>query len=334
MQTSKIGRLALILLSASACSESKSGGDGMPPAEPGPSESAFSSVEVAASASDAFTTPLSGAPLPYGGVAFIAMQPGTDETPARPALFRGSPGEAPSVLYAGERLQSPLDLDVSADGASIFVADSVHIDENGESAGGAILTFPVDGGEPAASAIGYVPRAVTVADSGDVYFSGTDPESGQPGVFALSGGAAYPVYVGAPLVDPSGIAVFGDGRVLVADTSYSDGESSEIGSRGAVVLLEGGYASLFASGFETGYPAGLALTSDDAFLIVSGQGPDSSNLVFLFDTARPDQAPHIETGFAGQQWSSGGLHRAHGANRFAWCDRAADGGTVYAIEAN
>jgi hypothetical protein len=33
-------------------------------------------------------------------------------------------------------------------------------------------------------------------------------------------------------------------------------------------------------------------------------------------------------------WSSGGLHRAHGENRFAWCDRAAEGGTVYAIEAN
>jgi hypothetical protein len=91
---------------------------------------------------------------------------------------------------------------------------------------------------------------------------------------------------------------------------------------------------LFASGFDTGYPAGLALTRDDAVLIVSGQGPDSSNLVFLFDTSDPEADPAIETGFARQMWSSGGLHRAHGENRFAWCDRAAEGGTVYSIEAN
>jgi DNA-binding beta-propeller fold protein YncE len=142
------------------------------------------------------------------------------------------------------------------------------------------------------------------------------------------------VYVGAPLVDPSGIAVFGDGRIAVADTSFSDGEGSSIGSRGAVVLLDDGEASLFVSGFETGYPAGLALTKDDSILIVSGQGPDSSNLVFLFDTADTEKEPTIETGFASQMWSSGGLHRAHGENRFAWCDRAAEGGTVYAIEAN
>jgi len=321
----------LILLCAGACSDSDSGGETNPP--PG-SGSAFSRVEVAANASAGFTNPLSGTPLPEGGVAFIALLPGSEEEPGRPALFRGDSGEEPTVLYAGDLLQNPLDLHVSADAASILVADRVHLDENGEDAGGALLTFPIDGGEPVANAIGYKPRAVTVADSGEVYFSGTDPETNEPGVFELAGDAVMAVYVGAPLVDPSGIAVFGDGRLVVADTSFSDGEDSTIASRAAVVLLDDGDASVFASGFETGYPAGLALTSDDAVLVVSGQGPDSSNLVFLFDTARPDAAPQIESGFASQMWSSGGLHRAHGENRFAWCDRAADGGTIYSIEAN
>jgi hypothetical protein len=331
MQKSKLGFLGLLLLGASACSESDSGGGNEPP--PG-SGSAFSSVEVAARASDAFTTPLSGTPLPDGAVAFIAMRPATEEEPARPALFRGSPGEAPSVLYSGDRLQNPLDLDISVDAASIVVADSVYLDENAENVAGAILTFPIGGGEPAASAIGYQPRAVTVADSGEVYFSGIDPQSGEPGVFELVSDVVEVVYAGAPLVDPSGIAVFGDGRLLVADTSFSDGEASAIASRGAVVLIDGGEAALFASGFETGYPAGLALTRDDGVLIVSGQGPDSSNLVFLFDTNEPEAEPTIETAFAGEQWSSGGLHRAHGANRFAWCDKSAEGGTIYGIEAN
>jgi hypothetical protein len=333
MRTSKLGVLGLLLLSAAACSDSKSDSGGEP-ADPG-SDSAFSSVEVAANASSGFSGPLSGTPLPEGGVAFIAMlPPPSEEEPARPALFRADQGEEPSVLYSGDLLQNPLDLDVSEDGASILVADAVHLDENGENDGGAMLTFPIDGGDPVASAVGYRPRAVTVADSGEVYFSGSDPETSEPGVFELAGDVVTPVYVGAPLVDPSGIAVFEDGRIAVADTSFSDGEDSAIASRAAVVLIDGGEASLFASGFETGYPAGLALTKDDAVLIVSGQGPDSSNLVFLFDTARPEAPPAIETGFASEMWSSGGLHRAHGENRFAWCDRAAEGGTVYAIEAN
>ena len=73
---------------------------------------------------------------------------------------------------------------------------------------------------------------------------------------------------------------------------------------------------------------------DDAVLIVSGQGPDSSNIVFLFDTADPEAEPRLETAFASQMWSSGGLHRAHDENRFAWCDKTAEGGTIYSIEAN
>jgi hypothetical protein len=329
MHHTRIGTLGLLLLSALGCSET---GDITPPPEA--AESAFSSVEVAASASETFTSPLSGTPLPAGDVAFIALQPATEGIPARPALFRAAPGEEPNVLYAGDWLQNPLDLHVSADGEWIVVADSVHLDESGENAGGAILSFPIGGGEPIASAVGYVPRAVTVADSGEVYFSGSEPESGLPGVFVLAGDVVESVYLGAPLVDPSGIAVFGDGRIIVADTSFSDGDDSGTGSRGAVVLLQGGEASLFASGFETGYPAGLALTKDDAVLVVSGQGPDSSNIVFLFDTAQPDAEPKLETGFAAQQWSSGGLHRAHGENRFAWCDKAAEGGRIYSIEAN
>ena len=332
MRNTMTGLFGLLLLGASGCSKSESDPGTMP--EPAAPQSAFSSVEVAANGAAGFTTPLSGTPLPGGGVAFLATLPASEEEPARPALMRGVTGEEPSVLYSGSLLQSPIDLDVSADGASILVADSVHLDEEGASAGGAILTFPIDGGEPSASAVGYLPRAVTVADSGEIYFSGRDPESGSTGVFRLAGGAVENVYVGAPLVEPSGIAVFGDGRVLVADTSYSDGEGSDTASRGAVVLLENGYASLYASGFETGYPAGIALTSDDAVLIVSGQGPDSSNLVFLFSTADPSAAPQIESAFAAEQWSSGGLHRAHGENRFAWCDRSAGGGTIYSIAAN
>ena len=331
MHHHQLARIGLVLLGAGGCSESSTGN---PNPRAAASDSAFSSIEVVAAASSDFTNPLSGAPLPSGDVAFVARLPETAETPARAALLRAHAGKPPTVLYAGELLSNPLDLDVTADGASLVVADSVHLDGDGANDGGAVLTFPADGGEPSAAAVGYVPRAVTVADSGEIYFSGRDPERGEPGVFALSGDAVVPVYTGAPLVDPSGIAVFADGRVLVADTSYSDGDGAETTSRGAVVLIEHGEATLFASGFETGYPAGLALTTDERVLVVSGQGADSSNLVFLFDTSAPEAPPRVETAFASEHWSSGGLHRAHGSNHFAWCDRAQGGGTVYSIAAD
>jgi hypothetical protein len=331
MHHHQLARIGLVLLGAGACSESSTD---TPGTRPTASNSAFSNVEVAAEASGGFTNPLSGAPLPSGELAFIAHLPETDGAPARAALLRARPGRAPMVLYSGELLSNPIDLDVAADGSSIVVADSMHLGGDGADDGGAVLTFPVDGGEPSAGAVGYVPRAVTVAESGEIYFSGRDPESGAPGVFLLAGDTAVPVYTGAPLVDPSGIAVFADGRVLVADTSYSEGAGARTTSRGAVVLIDQGDATLFASGFETGYPAGLALTTDERMLVVSGQGADSSNLVFLFDTTAPEAEPRIETAFASEHWSSGGLHRAHGSNHFAWCDRAQGGGTVYSIAAN
>lgn len=296
-------------------------------------ESPFASVEVAARSSELFSNPWSGVPLSDGAVAFIATLPATEEEPARAAVLRGEPDGEPSVLYAGSLLANPLDLDLSVDGTLLFVADSVHLDADGQNAGGAILELPLDGSEPRALATGHAPRAVTVGDSGEIYFSGRDPEDGAPGVFRLADGAVERVYSGAPLVDPSGIAVFADGRVLVADTRLGEGEASELPSRGGVVLLEDGEASVFAAGFETGYPAGIALTADDATLIVSGQGPDSSNLVFLFATANPAEPAYVETAFAGEHWSSAGLHRAHGTNRLAWCDRSASGGTIYTITA-
>lgn len=327
MAKTSIGVAGVLLLLSAGCQKDRS-------SSPDPSaDSPFSSVEVAAQASDLFTNPWSGVPLPDGDVAFVAMLPATEEEPARAAVLRSEPGGAPSVIYSGALLGNPLDLDLSADETELFVADSVHLDAEGLNGGGALVRVPLDGSEPSAVAVGYAPRSVTVAESGDVYFSGRDPESGVVGVFRFAGDAVEAVYTGEALVDPSGIAVFRDGRVLVADTRLAEAEGSMLSSRSGVVLLEEGEASVFASGFETGYPAGIALTADERTLIVSGQGPDSSNLVFLFDTDEPEEPVYVETAFATQHWSSGGLHRARGENRFAWCDRSASGGTIYAITA-
>jgi hypothetical protein len=322
----KIPALGLLALLATSCSKAdKVDGDAPSAASP------FTSVEATATAGDTFSGPRSGVPLPGGGVAFVASVPATEDEAAHAGLFRSVDGET-TLLYAGALLQNPLDLDLALDGSTLFVADSIYVDDLGEAAGGAILSFPVEGGEPTANAIGYAPRAVTVAESGDVYFSGRDRDSGQPGVFRLAGDSAQTLYSGAPLVDPSGLAVFEDGQVLVADTRAQE-DASTNATRGAVIAIADGEARLFASGFETGYPAGIALSADESKLIISGQGADSTNLVYVLDAHDPSAEAYVETGFAAQSWSSGGLHRAHGESTFAWCDRAAAGGTIYTISA-
>lgn len=305
------------------------------PTAPG-GDSPFSSVRVAAQATLGFSSPRAGASLEDGTV-FVAATSPTDETPAEPAVFIVR-GQSLGTLYSGPRLTNPLDIDVTPDGLHAIVADSLHFDDHGAEVGGALLRVSLDGGDPEVLAAGYQPRAVTVASSGAIYFSGRDPSTGAVGVFRVSEGDVETLHVGPPLVDPSGIAVFQDGSVLVADPRLGETEDPDVAAAmtgpSGVVLLKDDTARVFVQGFQTGYPAGIALTTDESHLVVSGQGPDSTNQVFVFDVHSPATSPYVERAFAAQSWSSGGLHRAHTSNQFVWCDRAANGGTLYAISAD
>jgi hypothetical protein len=297
----------------------------------------FKSLAAAANAPEAFTEPRAGVPLEGGAVAFIALDEGASdsdmaESGPRAAVFlQESPSAAPRVLYSGEALVSPLDIESSRDGETLFIADYA----GGTEGTGAIWSLPAAGGEATAAAEGFSPRSVTLGPDDRLYFSGIDPELGEPGVFVLSAGTVEPLFVGAPLVDPSGIAVFADGRVLVADTRLFDGQAGadSVGSEAGIVSIEDGKAAIFATGFATGFPAGIALTLDESTLIISGQGPDRSDTVYLFGTADPAAPPLVVTDvFSQWQDSSGGLKRAHGSNTFIWASLAANGGTVFRIE--
>jgi hypothetical protein len=300
--------------------------------------SPFASLESVANARAAFSQPRAGVPLPDGSVAFIATQEGrTAEDVSNSGSLIGvwlvppSGGEA-TLLYAGDKLVNPSDIDASRDGKTLYLVDS----SSGEDGRGAILTLPVSGGEPTEVVTGGAPRGITVADDDHIYFSGIDPDSGEVGVFLLAGGSVSTVYAGAPFVDPSGIAVRKDGGVLVSDTrlcdSLPEGTSCTVGADAGVVLVKDGQASIFATGFATGYPAGIALTTDEKNLIISGQGPDRSDTVYIVDMANPTAAPTVVTAeFSAFQDSSGGLKRAHDSNTFIWASLSANRGTVYRI---
>lgn len=314
------------------CAESKSESGGANPTSEGP----FKSLEAVANAPSAFSSPRSAAPLADGSVVLIATlesAPTDDAADAgeRVAILKQSPGGAkPSVLYSGDALVNPLDLAVSLDGETIYVADPA----GGPDGSGAVSSLPSSGGEPSLLLAGYGPRAITVADDGRIFLSGVSAESGLPGVFELQGGAAVSVFEGAPFVDPSGIAVQADGSVLVADTRLFD-RSADVSSEAGIVRIRNGQASVFASGFATGYPAGIALTQDEKTLIVSGEGADRSDTVFLVDMSNPSAAPSpVTADFSRYQDASAGLKRAHDSNTFIWASLAANGGTVFRIVAN
>jgi hypothetical protein len=299
----------------------------------------FRSMEPAANAPGLFSEPRSGVPLADGSVAFLATVEGssdleTTRSGTRVAVWLQAPGEAqPRVLYAGDKLVNPFDIDASIDGKTLYIADIA----GGAEGDGAIVTMSPSGGEPTELVSGYAPRAITVSDKGDVFFSGLDEATGEAGVFTLSGTAVSRVFAGAPLVDPSGIAVLKDGGVLVVDTRLFDGAAGAAqpyASEAGVVLIKDGQASIFATGFATGYPAGIALTIDDKALIISGEGRDRSDTVYIVDVGNPKAPKTVVTDkFSAYQDSSAGLKRAHDSNRFIWASLAANGGTVYSIQA-
>jgi len=319
------------LLFALGCSETKT----EEPASSGP----FKSLEAVANAPQAFSAPRAGVPLADGSVAFIATLEGQpsgesderSESGKRVAVLLQPPGNGEvSTLYTGDLLVSPLDIALSVDERTLYIADPAA----GEDGLGALLTLDVSGGEPSVVLAGSRPRAVTVSDQGEVYFSGNSEDGAEPGVFLLSGDRASAVFTGPPLVDPSGIAIRKDGTLLVADTRLFDGET-ELGSEAGIIRISEGQASIWASGFATGYPAGVALTLDEKTLIISGEGPDRSDTVYLVDTNAPATPPGVVTAsFSAFQDSSAGLKRARSSNTFIWASLAEGGGTVYRIVAN
>ncbi|AUX25937.1 uncharacterized protein SOCEGT47_064900 [Sorangium cellulosum] len=254
----------------------------------------------------------------------------------RAGVFKASArGEARAVEVAvGPPFVAPLGIATSTDGGRLFVADpgagSAADRDAGhvfaiDPTGGAVA--PVQGGE------GLVARALEVVRAADgedrILVSGRDPADGQPGVFSLParGGDVAVIARGSPLADPSGVAAAGAGDrdVFVCDPLASpDGTAT-------IFRIEDGFVSPFATGLHAGYPCGLALTRDGAALFVLtrdvARGADEIVRIDVASGARSS----IEIGARGHD-EPGGLHRAKGADVFAFVDhRAQETGSVFLL---
>ncbi|AUX47122.1 uncharacterized protein SOCE26_086340 [Sorangium cellulosum] len=274
--------------------------------------------------------PFDATPDPGGAHVYFT---GVDEHGTAGVFKARLHGEARSTEVAvGAPFVAPLGIATSTDGGRLFVADpgagSAPLADAGglfaiDLAGGAVA--PVPGGE------GLHARGLEVArgPSGEdqIVVAGRDPEDGQPGVFALParGGVAAAIAKGSPLVDPSGVAVAGDGDVFICDTLASPDRTATI------FRIEDGFVSPVVAGLHVGYPCGIALTLDGAALLVLTRdvvrGAGEIARIELSSGARS----RIDAGAAGRD-EPGGMHRAKGADVFAFADRDAQGkGSVFLL---
>jgi DNA-binding beta-propeller fold protein YncE len=284
-----------------------------------------------AAANDAVVqSPFDATPSPDGSEVYFTALAKVDGEDVPGVFHVPATGGAPETLASGEPLQAPVGITVSLDGQTLYVADAAALDDGAQSAG-AVLTVPVGGGAPTALAgtLGYAPQGVTVVNEdgeGVLWFTGTDPEAGTPGVFRvpLTGGAVESMVGGDVLRDPGGLTVARDGVAYVVDSLGSGGLAS-------VVRVEDGAATTIVANIGVGYPAGITLSYDESALLISGidpvRGTDLVYHVTLAGLEVQTVSGGIDT-FA----ESAGLHRAHDAEVYAWADSEAnDTGTVYVL---
>ncbi len=209
--------------------------------------------QVTQVATGGFTSPTDAVASPDGSSFYFAA---FDPTGAA-AIFAtpSKPGSTASALASGEPLEAPIGLVLSCDGGTLYVADM-----GGET--GAVLALPTSGGTPTdLGATGIVrPGGLAMGpDCKTLYATGVTAD-GLPALFTIpeAGGAASVVWMGAPLVAPTGLHVDDKGVAWVMD-------HLAVGANGEGVLFaipsDGSSADEVASDLRMGTPGGVSLVA-------------------------------------------------------------------------
>lgn len=245
-------------------------------------------------------------------------------------VFRiATAGGAVTQVHAGSPFVTPRAIALSADGTLLTIADPTA------DKGGALFTIPVSGGTPTlvAGSQGTAPQNLNVYNENGqqvIYFTGKDPQSGEPAVLTLPlAGAQTPTIVakGMPLVSPDGIVVDSSDNIYVSDRTAASAEN------GKIFKITNHSVTVLLNQVHTGNPAGIALSPDASVLLISAhQTTSTSDQVLLLDLST------LKTGsvtkVVGQNVSAAGLHASPiQKGIFAWADSSAGpaGGRVFVI---
>jgi DNA-binding beta-propeller fold protein YncE len=321
--TRRLFALGLAVLGLAACKE-----------EDAPPTAATAYDPVPAATGADFWSPFDAAPSPQADTIYFTALTRDGAGVFKVAAQNGTP----QALHVGEPLVSPFGVMPDTANASVFVVDSgsegAVADDAMDTTIGRIFQISTSGGAPRSltAAEGTAPKSLDIVSSGGsdlIYFTGRDPDTRAPSVFSTdpAGGTLNTIASGAPLSDPSGIAVASDGTIYVADVSADD-------SNAAILRIRNGSTELFKTGLRVGYPAGVALTLDEKSLFVSGLKKDEGTaVVHVIDLATGDVVEFDKN--IAQNENSAGVHRAHQTDAFAWADSSGSpsnpGGTVYFI---
>jgi len=269
-------------------------------------------------ASEGFTSPTDAVASLDGREFYFAAY----DTEKQPALFRtaSAGGATAEKMATGDPLESPLGLVLSCDGKTLYVADI-----GGEA--GAVLSIGTSGGSIADLAVTGIVRPGGLAMGPDckTLFATGRTEDGMPALFKIgtSGGAAMPVWVGEPLMSPTGLHVDADGVAWVMDHRAA-------GEHGEGVLFaipqDGSAANEVVSDLRMGTFGGVSLTAGGGTAVMPTIDADGHGQLTSVEIA----SGMMQQLATPELIDPSGLRTARKAGVFAVVD--SEGGAIYRAE--
>jgi hypothetical protein len=224
-------------------------------------------------------------------------------------------GGAPTLVAGG--LDAPISISVSSDGTKLYVAD---VGIEGMTGDGSIMVVAAGGGMPTVltGSEGYSARGIDVVSrngSDVVFFTGNDKTTGAPGVFSIPAGGGAVTTLSALGGEPSGVGAASNGDVYFANLDSTSNKLVKINQDGDTVVL---------ANLKLGYPAGIALSQDEKFLLASGKDPINGSATIIRVDLVSGMPVSFTTGID-TIFEPAGLHRAKNSDKYAWVNSGDDG---------